>query len=132
MAPLQHAKAMTFVVTADRARAKAFYADVLGFPPVHEDQFACVFDLNGTALRLSEAEAFRPQPHTVLGWQVGDIVATIEELRAKGVVFTIYDGFGQDVLGIWSPPGGDTKVAWFQDPDGNVLSVAQFAPGAAA
>jgi hypothetical protein len=57
---------------------------------------------------------------------VPDIAATVSALRDKGVAFTLYDGFGQDELGIWSPPGGTTKVAWFKDPDGNVLSLTQF------
>jgi len=42
------------------------------------------------------------------------------------VTFKIYEGFGQDENGIWSPPGGGAKVAWFSDPDGNVLSLTQF------
>ena len=38
----------------------------------------------------------------------------------------IYDGFGQDDLGIWCAPGGTSKVAWFNNPDGNVLSLAEL------
>ena len=123
---LATATAMTFIATADRDRAKAFYRDTLGLALTHEDEFACVFDLDGIALRVSTTPGFVPQSHTVLGWQVVDIAASIRALRDAGVVFTIYDGFGQDELGIWSPPGGGTRVAWFTDPDGNVLSLAQF------
>jgi predicted enzyme related to lactoylglutathione lyase len=47
-------------------------------------------------------------------------------LRGKGVTFRIYEGFGQDADGIWSVPGGGARVAWFADPDGNVLSLTQF------
>ena len=126
MSDLSAAKPMTFIVTADRARAKGFYGDTLGFALVHEDEIACVFDLNGTALRVSAVEGFEAQQHTVLGWDVGDIAATVRILRAKGVAFTVYDGFGQDDLGIWRPPGGGARIAWFTDPDGNVLSLAQF------
>jgi hypothetical protein len=46
--------------------------------------------------------------------------------RAKGITFTIYEGFGQDADGIWEVPGGGAKVAWFNDPDGNVLSLTEF------
>jgi catechol 2,3-dioxygenase-like lactoylglutathione lyase family enzyme len=120
------AKAVTFIVTRDREGSKAFYRDVLGFKISHEDQFAAVFDLNGTSLRISTVQDFRPQSHTVLGWEVPDIVADVKALTSKGVKFTVYEGMGQDPLGIWSPPGGSTKVAWFLDPDGNNLSLTQF------
>ena len=120
------AKAMTFIVTRDRERSKAFYRDVLGFELSHEDPFAAVFDLNGTALRISTVPDFEAQAHTVLGWEVPDIVACVKALTSKGVRFTVYEGMGQDALGIWTPPGGSTKVAWFLDPDGNNLSITQF------
>jgi catechol 2,3-dioxygenase-like lactoylglutathione lyase family enzyme len=119
------AKVMAFIVTRDRERAKAFYGGVLGFRLVHEDAFAAVFDLNGTMLRVSTVENHVAQPHTVLGWEVADIAETARVLRDQGIAFTIYDGFGQDELGIWSAPGSNAKVAWFADPDGNVLSLAQ-------
>ena len=67
----------------------------------------------------------KPQPFTILGWQVSDIVATVKRLQAAGVTFEHYGGFmQQDELGIWNAPGG-TRVAWFKDPDGNTLSVSQ-------
>ena len=54
------------------------------------------------------------------------MVAVATALTAKGVKFNVYDGFGQDALGIWKSPAGDAKVAWFNDPDGNNLSLTQF------
>ena len=63
--------------------------------------FATVFDLNGTQLRISEVSGHQPPPHTVLlGWEVADIEASVKALKAKGVVFNVYEGFGQDALGI--------------------------------
>jgi pimeloyl-ACP methyl ester carboxylesterase/catechol 2,3-dioxygenase-like lactoylglutathione lyase family enzyme len=121
-----NAKAMTFIVTRDRARAKAFYGGVLGFEQTSEDDFAAVFDLNGTMLRISTVDDHRPPAHTVLGWSVPDIAATVTALKAKGVAFTVYPGFGQDELGIWTSPAGGARVAWFLDPDGNNLSLTQF------
>ncbi len=120
------AKAITFIVTRDRAQAKAFYGGMLGFTLMHEDDFAAVYDLNGTMLRISAVPNHTAQAHTVLGWEVPNMTSAATALRAKGVSFVVYDGFGQDELGIWSPPGGTTKVAWFKDPDGNVLSLTQF------
>jgi catechol 2,3-dioxygenase-like lactoylglutathione lyase family enzyme len=121
------AKPISFVVTRDRAKAKAFYGGILGFPLTQEDQFAAVFDMNGTMLRISTVEDHAPPAHTVLGWDVPDIVAAVQALASAGVRFTIYDGFGQDPLGIWTAPGGGDQVAWFLDPDGNNLSLTQFA-----
>jgi catechol 2,3-dioxygenase-like lactoylglutathione lyase family enzyme len=115
----------TFLATRDRARAKAFFETVLGFRIVSEDNFAVVFDLNGTMLRLSEVKTFNPQPFTVLGWSVPDVEAAVRALTTKGVTFNVYEGMGQDALGIWTPPGSTAKVAWFLDPDGNVLSLSQ-------
>jgi catechol 2,3-dioxygenase-like lactoylglutathione lyase family enzyme len=119
--------AVSFILTAARAAAKPFYAGALGLPIVAEDDFAVTFALAGGArLRLTDLPDHQAQQHTVLGWAVADIAAAIAELRSKGVTFTIYDGFGQDADGVWSPPGGGAKVAWFCDPDGNVLSLTQF------
>jgi catechol 2,3-dioxygenase-like lactoylglutathione lyase family enzyme len=120
------AKVMTFICTFDRERSKAFYGGTLGFTQTHEDDFAVVFDLHGTMLRVSEAPDFKPAEHTVLGWEVGDIVAIVKDLRLKGVKFNFYEGFGQDELEIWTVPGLTTRVAWFEDPDGNVLSLTQI------
>jgi catechol 2,3-dioxygenase-like lactoylglutathione lyase family enzyme len=120
------ARTMTFIVTRDRGKSKAFFRDVLGFKMTYEDQFAAVFDLNGTSLRVSSVPDFLPQAHTVLGWQVPDIVASVKALASKGVRFTVYDGMGQDELAIWTAPGSKAKVAWFLDPDGNNLSLSQL------
>ena len=121
------AKVITFIVTRDRDGAKRFYGETLGFKQTHEDPFAVVFDLNGTMLRISTVPDHKPPVHTVLGWDIPDIVSTVKALRSKGVQFNVYPGFGQDELGIWTAPASGDRVAWFHDPDGNNLSVTQFA-----
>ena len=127
MALLDTAQPVTFILTANRAAAKPFYAGALGLAILAEDDFAVTFALAGGAtMRLTDLPDHRAQDHTVLGWDVADIGAAVAELRGKGVTFKIYEGFGQDDNGIWSPPGGGAKVAWFSDPDGNVLSLTQF------
>jgi catechol 2,3-dioxygenase-like lactoylglutathione lyase family enzyme len=118
------ARAVTFVLTADRAKTMPFYANVLGLPVIAEEDFGVVFDLGGGAtLRLTDIKDHKAGPHTVLGWEVPDIRAAMAELRAKGVEFAIYEGFGQDEDGVWSFK--DTRLAWFNDPEGNNLSLAQ-------
>lgn len=117
---------MAFVATADPGRARAFYEDVLGLRLVEEAPFALVFDANGTRLRVARVGQVTPASYTVLGWQVRDIVADVTELARRGVTFERYAGLAQDALGIWSTDDGD-RVAWFRDPDGNVLSLTQAA-----
>jgi len=118
---------ITFVPTTDFKRARKFYGDTLGLPFVSEDGFALVFDLNGTPLRVvnvSGMEKFTPAAYTILGWQVPDIDAIVKDLAARGVRFERFAGMPQDAAGIWNSPSG-ARVAWFKDPDGNVLSVSQ-------
>lgn len=124
---LLSADPIAFILTADRTRTKPFYAGALGLAITNEDDFAVTLDLGGGAtIRLTELPGHKAADHTVLGWGVPDIRAAVAELKAKGVTFRIYEGFGQDADGIWQPPGGGAQVAWFTDPDGNVLSLTQF------
>jgi catechol 2,3-dioxygenase-like lactoylglutathione lyase family enzyme len=114
-----------FVSTTDPGRAREFYGEVLGLELRSESPFALVFDANGTMLRVTSAEELLVAPYTVLGWRVADIAQTVGDLNGRGVAFLRFEGMNQDVLGIWTTPGGD-RVAWFRDPDGNTLSVTQF------
>lgn len=119
-----NARVQCFVMTANRARAVPFYRDVLGLKIIGENEFAHVFALAGGAeLRLTGHAGWEAHPHTVLGWEVPDIEAAVSDLAAQGIACEIYEGFGQDERGIWRMEG--TSLAWFKDPDGNVLSVAQ-------
>lgn len=128
MSSLANARPVTFIMTADAAASRAFYETALALPLGPQDDFATVYDLAGAILRVTEIAGFVAGAHPVLGWKVDDIAATVAGLAARGVVFTVYDGFGQDDLGIWTSPDGSAKVAWFNDPDGNVLSLTQ-SPG---
>jgi catechol 2,3-dioxygenase-like lactoylglutathione lyase family enzyme len=123
---LGSAKIVAFAPTRDAKKARTFYKDVLGLKLVSEDKFALEFDANGTMLRVTSVPPYTPQQFTILGWNVADIAKTVAKLSAKGVKFQQYGMPGQDERGIWSSPSG-AKVAWFKDPDGNVLSVTQFA-----
>jgi predicted enzyme related to lactoylglutathione lyase len=76
-------------------------------------------------VRLTDIAGHTPSPHTVLGWQVDDINAMMDTLIARGVRFAVYEGFGQDARGLWTSPDGGAKLAWFNDPEGNNLSLKQ-------
>jgi catechol 2,3-dioxygenase-like lactoylglutathione lyase family enzyme len=114
-----------FVTIVDVERAKRFYRDTLGLRLVSEEPpFALVFEAHGIMLRLGMGKELPPARGTVLGWQVPDIVAAVKELMQAGVQFERYEFVKQDDLGIWTTPTG-AKVAWFKDPDGNILSVSE-------
>ncbi len=117
-------RVVTFLLTTKPEAATAFFRDVLDLKYVSDDGFALVFDLDGVMLRISKVKEFTPAQSTVLGWQTCDIAADVARLAAKGVRFEIYPNMGQDAQGICTFPGGN-KVAWFKDPDGNVLSLSQ-------
>jgi catechol 2,3-dioxygenase-like lactoylglutathione lyase family enzyme len=125
---LDSAKLTAFVATADPERAKAFYESTLGLRLLAEDGFALVFDCNGTHLRIQKVETVQPPPFTVLGWQVQDIREAVTGLSQRGVIFERFSFMEQDDLGIWTAPSR-TKVAWFKDPDGNILSLAEHESG---
>lgn len=116
---------VAFVSVSERERALTFYRDVLGLVLRSSDGFGDFIQMEGALLRVTVLPDYQASPHPVLGWNVGDIVATVRWMRDRGVVFTVYEGLGQDELGIWTAPDGQAKVAWFADPDGNVLSVSQ-------
>lgn len=112
------------VPTKDSEKARAFYEGVLGLRFVKDDGFAMVLDANGIMIRVAKMKDYTPAQFTILGWQVTNIEKMVEGLQARGVHFEIFGFFKQDELGVWTAPTGD-KVAWFKDPDGNVLSVSQ-------
>ncbi len=115
---------VTFLLTQNPDAARNFYRDTLGFIYLRDDGYALVFDVKGIQLRISKVPEFAPAKHTVLGWETSDIKLEIDGLVKKGVRFEHYPNMGQDELGICTFPGGG-KVAWFKDPDGNVLSISQ-------
>jgi catechol 2,3-dioxygenase-like lactoylglutathione lyase family enzyme len=116
---------IAFVLTTDPVRAKAFYGGTLGLKYISEDSYAVVFDANGIMLRITIMPVHNPAEYTVLGWNVPDIDVAAAELRKAGVKLERYTFLEQDDFGIWSSPDGKAKVAWFKDPDGNVLSISQ-------
>jgi catechol 2,3-dioxygenase-like lactoylglutathione lyase family enzyme len=118
-------KIMAFAPTVDANKARPFYEGVLGLRVLSQDNFALALDANGIMLRVTNVPPnFKPQAFTILGWQVPDIAKSVSELKQKGVHFESYGLPTQDGEGIWTAPGG-AKVAWFKDPDGNILSLTQ-------
>jgi catechol 2,3-dioxygenase-like lactoylglutathione lyase family enzyme len=115
---------VAFVPIKDSVRARNFYEGVLGLRFVKDDGYALVLEANGIMVRAAKMKDFTPAPFTILGWRVSGIEGVVRAMKDKGVQFEIFGFFKQDDLGIWTAPTGD-KVAWFKDPDGNILSVSQ-------
>ena len=123
MGILESATPAIVICTRDRATSTSFYRDVLGLRLAYEDDLAAVFSVSGITLRVSFVADFTPHEHTILGFNVPDVAATVKALRAKGLKFNIYPHVQQDGLGILTLPRGTFRVAWFNDLDGNVLSI---------
>jgi len=115
---------VAFVPIADSEKARAFYEGVLGLRFIKDDGFALVLEANGIMIRAAKMKEVTPAQFTILGWQVTNIEDVVRALQQKGVHVEIFGFFKQDDLGIWTAPTGD-KVAWFKDPDGNILSVSE-------
>jgi catechol 2,3-dioxygenase-like lactoylglutathione lyase family enzyme len=126
---LRDAKVMAFVATADPERAKVFYRDVLALRLIADERYALVFEAGGTMLRIQKVHDLKPHPFTALGWEVDDIEGAVDDLIARGATALRVEGLLQDGRGIWAADAR-TKVWWCKDPDGNTLSLTQFAgPG---
>ncbi|MCU1254719.1 MAG: Glyoxalase/bleomycin resistance protein/dioxygenase [Candidatus Angelobacter sp.] len=121
---LSASKLIGFVPTRDWKRSREFYEGKLGFQFVSDDQFALVMQAGESMIRIAKAADFTPAQYTVMGWEVADIEAMVKWLGGRGVVFEKYPFVQDQESGIWTTPNGD-KVAWFKDPDGNVLSLSQ-------
>jgi len=115
---------ISFIATTKPVDCREFYENILGLQCMHEDDYALVFDLGVSSLRIQKVASIPDIEYTSLGWEVLDIKATVEELTSKGVNFEEFTQLEQDQLGIWYSPSG-AAIAWFKDPDGNTLSLTE-------
>jgi catechol 2,3-dioxygenase-like lactoylglutathione lyase family enzyme len=122
---LKNAHVTAFLATTRPRAAKEFYGKVLALPLVSEDGFALVFVANGVPLRIQKVDKLTPHPFTALGWQVSNVRRVVRQLTKRGVRFERYPFLEQDDDAVWSAPSG-AKVAWFKDPEGQILSVTQM------
>lgn len=113
-----------FLATSQPEVSRLFYKEILGLEFVSEDDFAIVFNMNDTELRISKVPSFTPQPFTVLDWHVPDISKAVTALLNHDINFELFEGLNFSDDFVWTAPDG-VQVAWFKDPDGNMLSVSQ-------
>jgi catechol 2,3-dioxygenase-like lactoylglutathione lyase family enzyme len=121
---LANEKLEAFLATADAGRARAFFEGVLGLTFVEDNEYLVMFETDSARLSLQKTDVVKPPFGTAVGWNVKDLRGTIRGLMDRGVTFERYEGMAQDDLAIWSPAPG-VGVAWFKDPDGNLLSLGQ-------
>ena len=121
---LKQEKMVAFLATSNPAAARAFYEGVLGLAFAGDHGPLLVFEAGASRLMLQKTDAVTPPHGTALGWNVTDLPGVMRALIARGVRFEHFEGMDQDELGIWQPGGPTTGVAWFKDPDGNLLSLS--------
>jgi catechol 2,3-dioxygenase-like lactoylglutathione lyase family enzyme len=123
---LASARLQTIVWTSRIGEAETFYSDVLGLSLKGKSHGALIYDVSGSDLRVSPVPSTQPSAHTVLGFAVPDIRATMQSLTERGVTLERFRGIPHDAAGVLMTPDG-AQVVWFRDPDGNLLSVVQYA-----
>ena len=123
---LANARLQTIICSSRLEEAEPFYREVLGLPLRGRSIGALVFDVGGGDLRVSPVPPGPPPEHTVAGFRVDDVVSSVRQLAARGVAFALLDHLTHDENGIATAPDG-SRVAWFSDPDGNMLSIVQYA-----
>jgi catechol 2,3-dioxygenase-like lactoylglutathione lyase family enzyme len=120
---------VAFLYVPDLDAALAFYEATLGLKLRARDDFGLFLEFGAALVRVTPMPEFAAGQHPVLGWEVADMSATVDRLAGQGIAFKIYDGMGQDDRGIWAAPGGGAKIAWFEDPFGNLLSLSETGNG---
>jgi catechol 2,3-dioxygenase-like lactoylglutathione lyase family enzyme len=126
---LNSAKCVATLATKDVAAARAFYVDTLGLVPTMDDESGLGFTLDdGSSLMVYARPGHRAPENTGATFLVSNVEAEATDLRQRGVSLLDYDlpDLGiKTVEGIASDDSGG-KVAWFKDPDGNILAITQM------
>jgi len=115
---------VAFIPSSHLGTSHAFYSGQLGLERIEATPMANVYNAHGTPLRVTLVTGLEPSPFTVLGFYVDDVRVSKAELEERGVQFKRYEGYDTDETGIWTTPNG-RQVAWFEDPDGNIISLSQ-------
>jgi catechol 2,3-dioxygenase-like lactoylglutathione lyase family enzyme len=130
---LEDGKVATRIPVRDLQRSRKFYAEKLGLEPMEERPGGLLYRCGEGEFALFESTGAASGNHTQMGWEVEDIEATVEQLRARGVVFEEYDFPGlktvngiAEVEGNYPSKGGvGERAAWFRDVDGNLFGIGQ-------
>jgi catechol 2,3-dioxygenase-like lactoylglutathione lyase family enzyme len=121
---LSDSEIYTQIPAENLPRAKKFYQDTLGLRLIMEE------DDEGTSALLFEAgkgthlfiykRARTKAEHTAFGFVVDNVESAMEEYRSRGVEFEVYDDLtDKNGIAAW----GEMKMAWFKDPEGNIVAI---------
>jgi catechol 2,3-dioxygenase-like lactoylglutathione lyase family enzyme len=130
---LKHSDVATRLPVQDLERARLFYAEKLGLEPLEERPGGLLYRCGSGAFALFISSGASSGNHTQMAWEVTDLRATVEALRARGVIFEEYDLPGlktvdgiAEVAGNYPSKGGVGELAaWFRDSEGNLLGIGQ-------
>ena len=117
--------AIANLAVKDVERARAFYEGTLGLSKVgSQGAELIVFKSGKSTINVYRSEYAGTNQATAVTWIVGDdLEKIVEALKARGVTFEHYDMPGMTRQGDVHI-GGELRVAWFRDPDGNILNLA--------
>lgn len=121
---LGNKKAVANVAVKNLDVATKFYKDTLGLTPVHKaEQDVVVFRSGTSEINVYRSDYAGTNKATAVTWTVDNVKEEVADLKSKGVKFEQYDMPGMTRDGdVYA--SGEMKVAWFKDPDGNILNVA--------
>src|SRR5881628_3739126 len=130
---LESGRAATRLPAQDLERARRFYAEKLGLDPADERPGGLLYRCASGEFALFTSGGASPGTFTQMGFEVEDIEAAVEELKARGVVFEEVDVPGlrtvggiADIEGNYPSKGArGERGAWFRDSEGNLLGVGQ-------
>jgi catechol 2,3-dioxygenase-like lactoylglutathione lyase family enzyme len=115
--------AVANLATKDLDRARLFFTETLGLKEVSNEGDELITLASGDSnINVYRSEFAGTNKATAVTWEVDDIDAEVDSLKAKGVAFEHYDMPGLAREGDVHV-GYGMKVAWFKDPDGNILNI---------
>ena len=119
----------------DLARARRFYADVLGLEPAEARPGGLRYQCRSGSFSIFESSGRPSGEHTQMAWQVGDLASTVVELQQRGMGFEHIDVPGlrtvagvAEIAGNYPSAGRGERAAWFRDSEGNLLGIGQPIP----
>ena len=122
---LASARLKTILCTTRLSEARRFYGEILGLALKGTSDGALVFDVGGADLLVAPVPSAEPSAHTVVGFAVADLRAAMAMLSVRGIIWERFAMLPHDANGVVRSPNG-AQVAWFRDPDRNILSLVEY------